>query len=405
MKPYVVISTVIVLAYCAIGCDSVTGEEVSKIHIDPSQASESIKLSDLVDSLYYVKLENGEEALMGRVIEVILRPKYIYAIDAAQRAVLVFDWEGRFVAKLDKSGDGPDEYNRMEGVWVDDEETYIDILDFRGDKSRIISYSNISFEKTGEAPFPSPPLAFSRIKKGDIHYFNTNQQENYLDDKTTNADIIAIKDRTEKKSLFDKKITIDGGAFSAYAESFVKNEDGEVYASLLYHNKFYQLSGMDARPVIDIDFGKKGIDLGISKKNTTEQLRYLNNETKGLGYFPSLSVNNSSMLLFSYYNSQFENRSLENVHYYIYLKNKGSTYHVKTIKNDLTEFPAFVNPSYFLTISHPIYYNEHLVELVLPGYHLHGQSIDVPGIGVVYPEDNPIIVMMRLRKDIFGTVP
>lgn len=42
-----------------------------------------------------------------------MKDKYIYAIDIMQKAVLVFDKKGNFVSKLDKRGQGPEEYNTI----------------------------------------------------------------------------------------------------------------------------------------------------------------------------------------------------------------------------------------------------------------------------------------------------
>lgn len=48
---------------------------------------------------------------MGRLKEILIRDKFIYAIDLSQMAIFVFDKKGNYISKLDKRGNGPGEYN------------------------------------------------------------------------------------------------------------------------------------------------------------------------------------------------------------------------------------------------------------------------------------------------------
>lgn len=297
---------------------------------------------------------------------------------------------------MDKKGEGPDEYQRMEQVLVDDEEEYIEILDFRGDNSRVIKYANITFERLEDRPISIPVAnTFRKESDDEIYYFSAQQHENIIGDEVTNADIIAVKDGKIQNAFFQKKIITQGSSFSPNTESFTKNDKGEIFASLMYNNTFFKPSDMEAYPVLTVDFGKYGIDNSIGLKSILEQQEYLNNNSEGLASFPVLNIYNSKLLAFSYY---FKENSRNQLHHYIHMKKNDRIFHVRDIVNDITGFPDRVYlSSYFFAINHEVFHDDYLVDIVLPWYHIKDKDMEISGIGRVDPEDNPIILLMKLK--------
>src|SRR5690554_3194966 len=97
-------------------------KSIPVLTIDPTQASESINLSSLVDSVHYIKLETSPESIMGRITQMIIKQKYIYVADVQQDMVFVFDKKGRFVSRLEKQGRGEGEYVGLGSILVDENE-------------------------------------------------------------------------------------------------------------------------------------------------------------------------------------------------------------------------------------------------------------------------------------------
>src|SRR5690606_31163170 len=156
----------------------------------------------------------------------------------------------------------------------------------RGADSKILKYSNISFDFLDEKEiFNVHANSSKRIK--DFYYFSAQQLHNYINGESTNGDIIVVnKDKT--KILFDKKIDTHGNNYAFYTEAFMENDKNEIYASLMFNQTFYKLNGFDAIPFLTVDFGKYAIDNAIGLKSTAEQLEYLR-EVKG-AYFPVLNI-------------------------------------------------------------------------------------------------------------------
>ena len=92
----------------------------------------------------------------------------------------------------------------------------------------------------------------------------------------------------------------------------------------------------------------------------------------------------------------------EDVRYYIRYKDK--TYHAKRIKNDLTDFPAYIYlNSSFPSCVHQVYYKNYLVDVIIPSSMIDfpgdgSDKIFVEGLGEITSDDNPIIVMMKMKE-------
>ncbi|AWW29342.1 hypothetical protein DN752_03835 [Echinicola strongylocentroti] len=384
----------LLLCFSSCGDKRHTADEV--LVINPKEADRSMLLSELVDSVYYIKLETSENCLMGQLREVVIKEKYIYAIDKQQEAIFVFDKKGRFISKLDNKGESPEEYTVMGPVFISENEDFIEVIDdSKRERSRMIKYSNISFEYLRERPVIAP-VANSWRRKNDFMYFSTQQIENIVNDEVTNADLIVVKDNKDQRALFKKNIDSQGNTFSPNVESFTVNDKGDIYVSLMYSNTFYQLSGMEADPILTIDFEKYGMDNTVGQRSTQKQMEYLERGTEGLATFPVLNINNDDVMAFSYY---FKENSTNQLNHYINFKKSNRYFHVHKIVNDLTDFPRNIYlSSYLWAIRYEVMHGDFLVEVVLPWHELQEKEMYFNGVGTVKAEDNPIILLMKPKK-------
>jgi hypothetical protein len=172
----------------------------------------------------------------------------------------------------------------------------------------------------------------------------------------------------------------------------------------MYDNTFYKLKDGDAYPVLSVDFGMYGIDKNIGLESTGKQMKYIK-KLNGLASFPVLNMNDDEILSFSYYFKQDEDERMyreKDFRQYIKIKKSNKVYHTKKIKNDITDFPDYIYiSSYFFTCAHDVWHEDYLVDVVLPNYYFLNKEYKEEfskEIGVVTAEDNPIIVMMKLKK-------
>jgi hypothetical protein len=374
------------------------------IRIDPYDAEEYVNLSEFADSIQCIRLQTDSSDILGRVREIIVKKRYIYAVDISQQMIFIFDKSGKFISKLSKHGQGPDEYNTMGPVFIDENEKFIEIINLSGSKTARMKYSNISFELIEAVPFPD--LTYNSCKRNNgFYYFAGQQLDNFIDGRQTNADLLILDANNNLTTLFDKHIETNHRYFSPNTESFTVNDKNELFASFMYNHTFYRLEAEEAYPIVSVDFGKQGVDNSIGSRSTEKQLDYIA-EMDGVASFPVLNVNNSDIFSFSYYFKKGSKEKMfreDDFRQYLKFKNKNKPYHVKRIKNDLTSFPDRIYLStYFWGCVHEAYFEDYLVDIVLPNYYFLNRTekkIFVDGMGEITEDDNPLVIMMKLKKE------
>jgi len=389
---------ILLMVFSFFGCGK-TPEVNYKVTINPINATEEINISEIADEIIYIKLETNDNCNIGGVHSVFIKSKYIYIVDYIQHIIFIFNKEGQFIAKLDKRGKGPEEYQRLGHIIIDDNETYIENITISGDGYYLNRYSNISFELLDVIPMPTIYSATCR-KIDDIYYFATQQLDNVINNNRTNANLIIVKDGKVIKKLFDKNIITHGSGFSPNVESFIQNEKGDLFVTIMYENTFYWLDNERAIPFLNVDFGNYGINNEIGIEPIQDQVLYLKTSV-GLASFPELKILNSNLKWISYlYRHSGTSQLFDKSYFRHYIESGNSIYHTAKIKNDITEFPAyFFNHNGYRGIAYSIFYEGYFVDIVLPNDYLnYSESITVEGIGEVKSTDNPIIVLMKRKE-------
>jgi hypothetical protein len=125
-------------------------------------------------------------------------------------------------------------------------------------------------------------------------------------------------------------------------------------------------------------------------------------DINGLASFPVLNINNSDIMSFSYYFKQGKGKELffgeKDIRQYIKIKDK--TYHVKKIRNDLTDFPdRLYLSSYLLGCIHEVCYEDYLVDVIVTNHYFSDldAKIFVEGLGEVTADEEIIVVLMKLK--------
>ncbi len=175
------ITIVLFLASVLSGCkDKEHTGMVEVIKINPYEVKDEINLSEIADSVIYIKLQTDSNCVMGRIHDIFIREKYIYALDVSQHIIFVFDKHGKLISKLDKRGKGPDEYLRLGPTFIDDNEELIEFINYSGKNPNITKYSNISFNLLDNKTQMPGISANSCRREGDTYYFATQQIENIV---------------------------------------------------------------------------------------------------------------------------------------------------------------------------------------------------------------------------------
>ncbi|MDR1338696.1 MAG: 6-bladed beta-propeller [Prevotellaceae bacterium] len=89
------------------------------VSLDMKDKSQSIEITDLADSVRYVKLETTDESMIGEITQVIFHDGLFYIKDTKTASVLVFDKTGKYKFNISKKGRGPGEYVEITRMMID----------------------------------------------------------------------------------------------------------------------------------------------------------------------------------------------------------------------------------------------------------------------------------------------
>ena len=121
------------LSICIVLCASCHRKENrlrEQIVIDLlSNVQDTLNYSSFVDSISYISLETTDQCLVGSIKDVIISDKYILVLDKILPVVWIFDKEGHYLTKIDRKGDGPEEYVNLSQFDYDRKKEHVLLLD------------------------------------------------------------------------------------------------------------------------------------------------------------------------------------------------------------------------------------------------------------------------------------
>ena len=204
------------------------------------------KLSDYASSVNYVPLETTDECLLAEELQVITTTQYIFVHDQIMYKVYRFDkTSGKYLNMVGSRGQGPGEYTRLLGFYVDDTDkkcfllcnTGIYMYDYEG-----------TFLKKEVLPHYYCPTGMERI--GDSYVLNNML---YIDTKKELC-LIDMQSKIKKEKELSYKPQI---GFMLPATFFFKMDGQCYYKNDLSENIYILNDRLDMQPAYLIDCGKK----------------------------------------------------------------------------------------------------------------------------------------------------
>jgi hypothetical protein len=107
-----------------VSCSQLVKDQEGKtvvVNIDLNRKPENINTTDFLRriSIRLVPLETTEDSYLGMYYnQMVVSDGNIYILDSQQMVILCFDGDGRFIRKINRLGNGPQEYSRPIGIAV-----------------------------------------------------------------------------------------------------------------------------------------------------------------------------------------------------------------------------------------------------------------------------------------------
>lgn len=90
---------------------------------------ENVPMSSFVDSISYIKLETTEENLIGEVSDIEYVNHKFYILDMISKSIYIFSDSGKFIDKVAKRGQGPEDYLFLTAYDINSKDNSIHIYD------------------------------------------------------------------------------------------------------------------------------------------------------------------------------------------------------------------------------------------------------------------------------------
>jgi len=353
--------------------------DFKSLDIDPHKA-ENKNLSEFAESISYIKLETNDSYLVANISSLTLFNNRFYFLDGLQKVIFCFDWQGKFVFKIDKRGKGPGEYNHLSDFLVDKDTRQLLIYDRI--KMEVLFYDlDGEFQRSDQVRVQ---LAEMGIQDSKSYYFY-----NY-----DGFDPSYVLKRIERNSARVISEYILQNKNTDYLRHKVFNHDNErLTFNYGFNDTIYAINNQGSvEPLFVINFkGKsklfeklKGID--YYDKEGQKALR-IKEDWSNIHYHRS-----SSNFLYVIYDNNSKLNSL------IYSNTSGKYYNIRSVNNDLDGipldyFPSYVTDSAFVYIVNPVeifnLMEENKTEIL---------DYSVSQLQPINEESNPIIAIVQIKK-------
>lgn len=243
-KAFAWISLILVLASCQTNKESgkISNQAESFKSIPIELNGPKARLSDLVEEVEIIRLEETDESLMGMVWDLSLEGDYIVIPTDDRRMLYIFNSKGDFVSQFDRHGDGPEEYNSVTSYWIKSDTLFL----FDLYRKKLLEYS-IQGDYLGETS--TAYLANAMYELNDRYWLDLS----FRAQEDSTAGQLASVDKGLKNPEYhlgalgdiDFPMGAPLNSFSAYGNS------------LLYHqllsDSVYQIKDGQVKPYLHFD--------------------------------------------------------------------------------------------------------------------------------------------------------
>ena len=234
-------------------CKSQQEKPEGIITIDVAAALNNLRefrLSELVESIEYVKLETRPECLVSAASRAIGK-KYIVLLNSQPRQVMLFDRSGKFIRLIGKIGKGPGEYTYPQSIDLSPDEERILVAD--GWQRQFMEFSiDGSLLSNQKAPLVLAAGPFY-IDQRHIIYMQSHFTDSIHYPRILSMDFDTGETSTLHYSNF--KRNPDGYAGYCFADIFNIITNGIVFKEALSDTIFQVSTNLEVKPVFCLNIG------------------------------------------------------------------------------------------------------------------------------------------------------
>ena len=357
--------------------------DLSRLDRVEIKEQQKISIDSVIEKIEYVKLGNTGDVLIGKVTHLLFTPDRIVVGDADNaQAVFVFDRQGNTRTIINRLGRGPQEYQRIDDVFLTPDKKEIGIVDNTAYKLLYFDMEG-NFVRSQSLPFYCNDVEWIGENTMMLSTTGRAEQSPVLESYSGKEDLLFFTDTTLRNiqgSAFVNPFNVDIFHFQPLN---VKRFDDRIYVGKAFGDTIYQVTKEGISPRYWIDM--KGIDgkANFGKDMSSKQIWEAPNNTN----FPNFYVESDDYAMFFPSNKGFVLPVLFN-------KQTKKTYNMKF--SSQTALGMELLQSLFAL-------NNQFVAVV-PAFEFLTYSPDLPGVELrneikegLTDEDNPVLLFYTLK--------
>ncbi|MBO6495123.1 MAG: 6-bladed beta-propeller [Roseivirga sp.] len=247
---------------------------------------ETKHLSELVETVEVIRLEETSQSLVSSVRDLELSEEYLVFPDSRYNDVFVFDHLGNFVTKWNHQGQGPREYHNIQDIWLE------------GDTVAVYARGKAVLRYTIDGKFlNSEAIEYQadHIRPYDGGYF-LDMNFNAIDDTLTFKAVVLDSNLSRVDELLAVK-SFSKVAFYSDISAVMTSGNTILYMAMLT-DTVYQYHKGELSPRFHFDFGEEWFWEDESR-NTENYYERIMNETQPKVHSLSAKIGKQYLYLFA----------------------------------------------------------------------------------------------------------
>ena len=214
-----------------------------------------LHLSDIADSLSYIKLATDTSNLIGVIDKIIPLKDRILIVDKdITQTIYIFDKSGKFIRKINKKGRGPGEYLSLNDVAVDVSNKRLIVHDDMAQKISIFTYEGEFIEKI-RLDFITTSIAYLGNNRLACYCDYINNPNYSIRSKSPNLILFDLQTRkTQSKLFFNSTINRLGitGLINNLSSTY---SNDTVHLIMPLNDTVYSICNNKVQPEYYVDLG------------------------------------------------------------------------------------------------------------------------------------------------------
>ncbi|MDL2245608.1 6-bladed beta-propeller [Parabacteroides sp. OttesenSCG-928-J18] len=220
---------------------------IKEIRVDFSN-KKPLDISSIESDIQFIPLETNDSCLIHEIRKICLVDSLLVIGD--NNSILFFESNGRFKNKIDKKGNGPEEYSRLSDFDIDRKTKVVTILD--AGKKQLLHY-NFQGEYLGRTPIGL--WAIKLLDRDNMYYLYSGNQ---VSDENHYKINIIDKSSENSRGFYETDTHKSTYLHVHSAENFCFS-DSNIYFYEAYNDTIYKLLSQKMDPLFYVNFSNRNI--------------------------------------------------------------------------------------------------------------------------------------------------